>query len=573
MKYVSLLVCLAACGGVIASDPNDDEVGSATPEAPLTVETASSLYAPSSHGAAALSDVIVAPETADLDALTRLADVRQLPVFGRGRYEQHSSRDRGRGLSGWEWFSPILSYNNRDMNNFVCRSQDAQLGSSPPFAYAFDQELCPESYVHGVVLSRHEGSGRLVRVWMTMSSVFDAKAGDEQFRIYVDDDPTPVIQVPLADVISGAAGEIFAPPFGAASKHFLAWYYPVVFSRKVLVVIDGLESAYYFQTDAVLDVEPTPRRAPEARMPERDRAIALLSAQTSVPAAAKRLHAEPLQLRAGQTQEITLQGPATVQELLLSFEARTRASVADIDVTVYWDGALAPALDLPLLELFAAGRTSVEVSNLQLAASVDADEQRLALRLAMPFRESAKWRLTNRGTGDAQFQLTWQGVQTVPSADFGHLYVQRKDVAIPALALEVTVAEASGRGRYVGMCADVACHTDLNLLDLAAPLNCLEGDFRALADGRSALDGTGAEDYPDNAFYFLDSPRATPFAQAWGKISDDFATPAGQVSYCRWQVLGTEIDFESKFVLTHELSQVDPALAALHRTVAFLYMR
>lgn len=569
MKYVSLLVCLAACGGVPASEA---ELASAAPDTPLVAEAPSSLYAPGSPPPAALSDGTIAAEIADSEALARLGDLEQLPVFGSGRYEQHSSRDRGTGLSGWEWFSPILSGNNRDMNNFVCRSADAKLGVSPPFAYKFDQDVCPEPYVHGVVLSRHEGSGRLVRVWMTMSSVFDAKPGAEQFRIYVDDDPTPVIEAPLADVISGAAGEIFAPPFGAASKHFMAWYYPVVFSHKVLVVIDGLESAYYFQTDAVLDAAPLQRTAAKERLPERDRAIELLNAKTSVSAAAQLLHDEKLVLSGGASREITLSGPATIQELLLSFDARSRANLANISVSAYWDGSETPALDLPLLELFAASRTLVEVSNLQLAASLDADQQQLALRLAMPFREGAKWRLSNRGNTEARFQLTWQGVETTPSAEFGHLHVQRRDVSIPALALEVTVAEATGRGRYVGMCADVACHADLNLLDLAAPLNCLEGDFRATADGRSALDGTGAEDYPDNAFYFLDSPKATPFAQAWGKISDDWAFPAGQVSYCRWQVLGTEIDFESKFVLTHELSQIDPALAALHRTVAFLYM-
>lgn len=556
MKY-ALLVCLAACGGMTPSD--FDAVGQAPDQSLVALRRVTDM------------DVIVAAETADPDALAQLADIEQLPVFRSGRYEQHSSRDRGTGLSGWEWFSPILSDDNRDMNNFVCRSPDAKLASAPPFAYRFDQELCPEPYVHGVVLSRHEGSGRLVRVWMTMSSIVEAKLGAEQFRIYVDDEPTPSIQVPLADVLSGAAGEIFAPPFGAASKHFVAWYYPVVFSRKVLVVIDGLESAYYFQTDAVLDVEPTERKAPAARLPQRDRAIELLSAKTSLPTTAKPLHRTPLLLAAGAAQEITLTGPATVQEVLLDFDDTARASLANIHVTAHWDDAAKPALDLPLLELFAARRMPVEVSNLQLAARSDSGQHQLALRMPMPFRARAKWRLSNRGNTTARFELTWQGLDKVPAAEFGHLHVQRHDVSIPALELEVIVAQAAGRGRYVGMCADVAGHPDWYLLDLASPLNFLEGDFRAQADGRSALDGTGAEDYPDNSFYFHDSPRATPFAQAWGRISEDFAS-LGQVSYCRWQVLGTEIDFDTSFVLTHELSQRDPALAALHRTVAFLYL-
>jgi hypothetical protein len=152
---------------------------------------------------------------------------------------------------------PIFAHDNRDLNNFVCKNADAQLGGTQLLAYHYDRESCPESYLRGVVLSRYEGSGRLVRLWMTVASI--AQPGgvlaNEMLRVYVDDKPRPLVQARLVDVQTGMAGEIFAPPFGAASDGSIAWYYPVVFSKKLVVAIDQLSSEYYFQTDPVLDRE------------------------------------------------------------------------------------------------------------------------------------------------------------------------------------------------------------------------------------------------------------------------------------------------------------------------------
>jgi len=103
-------------------------------------------------------------------------------------------------------------------------------------------------------------------------------------------------------------------------------------------------------------------------------------------------------------------------------------------------------------------------------------------------------------------------------------------------------------------------------------LDLLQGDFHASADGQPALDSTGTEDYADNAFYFRESPKGTPFAQNWGRTDDASATPQGRVSFCRWQILGSEIDFQREFKLTRELSQGDTSVVDLQHTVAYLYL-
>jgi hypothetical protein len=99
-----------------------------------------------------------------------------------------------------------------------------------------------------------------------------------------------------------------------------------------------------------------------------------------------------------------------------------------------------------------------------------------------------------------------------------------------------------------------------------SPLNLLEGDVRVRADGRLALNGTGSEEYADDVFYFSDAPHANAFAQAWG-VQD------GRASFCRWHVLGTELDFEHDLELTFELGGAqNPQIVDRHKTVSYLYL-
>jgi hypothetical protein len=516
---------------------------------------------------------LIADETADADALQRLADWSRLPVLGTGRYEQQSSSDRGKANPSETMLLPISGHGNRDFNNFVCKSADAQL-TPTLIAYQFDLESCPDTYVRGVVLGRYEGSGRLVRLWMTAGSISQpgGKLANEMLRVYVDDNPRPLIQARLADVMRGAAGEIFAPPFGAASDAMIAWYYPVVFGKKLIVAIDRLSSDYYYQTDVVLDPEPRPRFAPLQRLAERDRALAQLSAAAPAPDAHV-LGSESITLTREQPRVVMLGGPATIQDLRLRVATDRLASLESVRVSVRWDGAGEPAIDLPLLDLFVARRAVVARSNLALAASTDSSTRSLSLRLPMPFKTSAQWTLTQTAAASVDFELEWLGGTKVPDASFGYLNVQQHETPLPAMAIEQPLAAASGRGRYVGMCADLEGRADTSLgIFGSAPLNLLEGDFRAMVDGRRALDGTGTEDYPDNAFYFRDTPKATPFAQNWGLVDDMSASPPGQVSFCRWQVLGNEVDFQSELTAIHELAIADPSIVDLHRTMAFLYL-
>src|SRR4051794_33195511 len=82
----------------------------------------------------------IAAELADSEALADLTRFEDLSMARPDRlYRQQSSHDRGEDSGGIELFKN----GNKDLNNWVCASSDAELGK--PLAKAsFDLPACPE---------------------------------------------------------------------------------------------------------------------------------------------------------------------------------------------------------------------------------------------------------------------------------------------------------------------------------------------------------------------------------------------------------------------------------------------
>jgi hypothetical protein len=514
-------------------------------------------------------------ELADEASLQRLSDWRALPSLSDARrYEQQSSRDRGMSA---ELLLPVARAGNTDFNHFTCASADARVDPLQLVPLRFDHDGCSESYVRGVVLGRFEGAGAMVRLWIGMGSLLVAPADDEILRIYVDDDPVPRVETPLAAAMDGSAGELFAPPFGAGSKKRMAWYYPVTFREKLLVALDQLgPDLYYHQCDAVFEAAPSSaasrERSPEQRLPARDRASEQLTRVAHPAAAASTTwFSEPLELAVGDAREVHFDGPGTLLELQVRLADGLYAALGGIRVQARWDGAADPAIDVTLRDLFGGGEVAPEKSSPALTSELVAEQRVLVLQLPMPIARSADFRFENLGAAPLSFELEARGDSTLPPAPFGHLHVRESQVRGPTGAPSYVAASAVGRGRLVGACSHVLGQPDMSAGVQANPLNLLEGDVRATIDGRLALDGTGSEEYADDAFYFQDAPSATAFAQTWAVSSE--LEPLGRASYCRWHVLGTELDFVSDVELDVELGGFDnPHIVQSHRTISYWYL-
>ena len=514
-------------------------------------------------------------ELADAAALERLSDWRDLAVLGEPRrFVQQSSRDRTTDDNTW----PLSGHGNRDFNNFVCASKDTKQAADQITPFHFDLPECQEAYVRGAVIGRFEGSGQLVRTWIGMASLLSGPADEEILRIYVDDEPKPRVEVPLADALSGKAGEIFAPPFGAASTKRMAWYYPTAFHHKLIVSIDNLGAydEYYYHCDVEFDAATATDLTdplPVSRLAERDAAIDQLTNVFHPAGPTTTLQSvHKVQLAAGATEHELLAGPATIQELSVRVAAADLAALADVNVMVRWDAVQQPAIDMPLLQLFGGGRTVPDRSSLAISSFAEFGEQVLVLKLPMPFASLATWSFHNTGTAPIAFSLLIMGTTDVPDPRSGHLHVQQVETNGSGAALEYMAAAASGRGRLAGACIYVEGHSDLTAGIQTNPMNLLEGDVRVKLDGVLAVDGTGTEEYADDVFYFTDAPHANAFSQAWGMVSDTLTT-RGQASLCHWHVLGTELDFRSSLEMTIELGgAANPSLVELHRTTAYLYL-
>src|SRR4029077_5007176 len=167
-----------------------------------------------------------------------------------------------------------------------------------------DMPKCDEQYVHGVELARFTGAGRMVRMWFGAWALDAAEAKNEILRIYVDDDPKPIVDVLLRSALDGSAGEMFAPPFGVGSVGRMGWYYPVAFQKKLVVALDQLGDLheYWFHCDAVMSRDPASVVHVDrgTRAPERDKAKAFLSANAAAGPHDTLLEPATVQLAASQ---------------------------------------------------------------------------------------------------------------------------------------------------------------------------------------------------------------------------------------------------------------------------------
>lgn len=511
-------------------------------------------------------------ELADTESLDLLLDAMRAPVFGAGKYFQTGSWDRETGVAPPAAF---VDRGNRDMNHFACRGTEASVAEAQVVPPIYDIEVCPESYVKGVALARVEGSGRMARLWMTASSLrHGAVANDEIFRIWVDDGPNPVVEEPLAAILDGSAGEMFAPPFGDGPGDHVAWYYPVVFGKKIVVGLDNLGPLeyYYHQESIVLDRAPTARKAAAHRLDARTQAQAELTARQDPNAGGMPL-GSPLavSLIPGQTTTLKdIPGPATIGALTITVAKDVVPLLPQVEWQITWEDASTPAITIAMSDLFVTSLETLEPGNasLGLAGYNDQGMLSLAFRLPMPFAKAAKFVTRNDNALPVHFVLSLRGTPTVPSDAFGHLFIERRETVAPAPGKRHELANLKGRGKWAGTCMMLEGRGigDGTLFD--EPMNFLEGDEFGTLDGELTIRGTGTEDYFNGAFYFEAGAHSSPFAQWWGTHVNGIT---GQTNACRFHVLGDAIDFASSAVLELEIGPGVPATLDRYRTLAYFY--
>ncbi len=336
------------------------------------------------------------------------------------------------------------------------------------------------------------GPGCVTRVWVTAST----RPLNGVIRFYLDQEPTPRIELPMETFFSGTHPWFPAPLAGndQVSSGGYYSYVPIMFRDGCRVTSTNTAAqTYYNITYQLFDEAPgaptfdgTQGTAP---------AVAAWNAAGEDP---KPDHGTLLeQVEAGldpgtELVAADLQGPGIIQQIVLEMAAPTPATMSALRLRIAWDGSASWAVDAPVGAFFGSGLGPATARGLPAGII----GPRFYCYFPMPFRASARVVLRNTGTtaiegiscsvrhtptalpdGLGYFHADWR--RAVPVAGSDHLFLERAGAGHIVGVVQTMIGSGSGRGY-------------------------LEGDERFMIDGARtpALHGTGTEDFYNGGWYF-----------------------------------------------------------------------
>jgi hypothetical protein len=389
-----------------------------------------------------------------------------------------------------------------------------------------------------------DGPGAVVRIWSANP--------EGVLRIYLDENPRPVLEVLLRDLLSGKVASIPEPLSGEASSGFNC-YFPFPYARHCKLTTDRGEGLYYhidYRTYAPLTrvVSFTPCDLETLKVN-----IQLLAAQLSSPRAAgsssevlcgRDVHTsrKHTRLAPGCAKRLALKGQGCGRAVY-AFHAKVDSgdleqSLRDLVLSVTFDGTR--TVLCPLGDFFGAapGVNPYE----SLALGVDCSGQMWS-HWVMPFQRSAVFEVRNLGACPARLDLAvvsgpyeW----TERSMYFHCQWHAARDIPTRPMQ-DWNYVTISGKGVFVGAAFNI-CNPVKQWWG--------EGDEKIYVDGEGfpSIFGTGTEDYYGYAW-----GSAVPFAHAY-HCQPCCGSPGnyGNTAVNRWHILD-RLPFQNCFRFDMEL--------------------
>jgi hypothetical protein len=363
------------------------------------------------------------------------------------------------------------------------------------------------------VLAEMEGPGCIGRIWFTHSE--HGKPGllklkKEHLRIYLDGEKTPEIDVPLEDIFSGKL-EGFPNPLVGESQGGYYCYVPIPYRKSCKVLVEGTGVRFY---QIGYRTYPGDKKVSAFRHPP------TASQKESLAAAVKAWSAcgdfaalgveetesseKAFSLKAGESFAWDLpQGPRMVRAVYLSLKPEQFQNADDVRLQIWWDGAGAAAVDLPLSFFFCQSKQPSAFKSLLAGAN---GEQWYNF-LAMPYRQSGKITLRAEKPLVGKFELLTTKLET-PSESLGYLHAAYHEGLPTKTGKFHSYLDRQGKGRFVGVYLATDGQNNSKLP------TWLEGDEQFTCDGELRIHGTGTEDGFNCGWYAvpgrLNGPGASP---------------------------------------------------------------
>ncbi|HEY1240500.1 MAG TPA: glycoside hydrolase family 172 protein [Bryobacteraceae bacterium] len=223
---------------------------------------------------------------------------------------------------------------------------------------------------------------------------------------------------------------------------------------------------------------------------------------------------------AGGVQEVfRADGPGLISHIWFTISARSGDHLKELVLRGYWDGNAKPSIESPIGDFFGLNLNSY--FNYQSEYLACSPGKSLNCYFAMPYRQSARFTVTNEGkqeVGSFYSNIDYMTVPALP-ADALYFHAQYRQAApCTPVAAEGPKVNPDGRQNYVYMEARGRGHLMGVTLGVLQNANGWwgEGDEMIFVDDESkpVIVGTGSEDYFLGSWDFGGRDGAIPFGHS-----------------------------------------------------------
>jgi len=388
----------------------------------------------------------------------------------------------------------------------------------------------------------------------------------EHIRIYLDGKEEPALDVPLEDIFKGKVDGFPKPLVGEGSGgHYC--YVPIPYRNGCKVVFQGTDVKFYavaYRTypsaDGIVTFINPPTDAQRKALAAAVKVWNSCGDLAALGVTKAERTTKAVSLKAGESVEIPLPaGPRLVRAVYLDGRWDDLKDAHDVRLSIRWDGAQKPAVDLPLDFFFCQAMHPGPFRSLLVGTS---DEGWYNF-MPMPYAESATITLTAKRpiTGKLGVHTTTTPAWTATPGYFHAVYNEslptKKGVFHPWLTRQ-------GRGHYIGTYLATEGHGKTPM-----PF-WLEGDEWFTCDGEMRVHGTGTEDCFNCGWYAvpgrLNAPCAFPMH---GFSIYDKLNGYSRAAMFRWNV-PDPVPYEESIEAKVEHGAVND-VKANYRSAAFFY--
>ena len=377
------------------------------------------------------------------------------------------------------------------------------------------------------LLADLQGPGALVRIWST--AVFRTEGHLSSvptgiLKIYIDDNPVPMINMPFGDLFKGNFPPFVAPLTTINGAAYYT-YLPIPYARHCRVTVDQPRNELFYQIDSIrFPAETRVRPFALPLTPEDEAALRHAGAAWSLPDPAPLPDVTKLTIAAGATAQLPqMTGPAVIRSLMLAAPEVTDADLRKLVLRAWFDDHQTPDIEAPVADFFGNAYGHKVFASLFLSQNA---EGQMAFRLPMPFFSKARFSIENGASSPVAVSIALD-VQPGPIPPES-LYLRAdftQELTVKGKAHPWAHIEGHA-GHFVGV---------VQTMQSAHTLSFCEGDDQVRVDDEkfatsakfptvvAPSNGTGTEDFFNSAWYFSEGIKALPLSaclvrQGFGRI-------------------------------------------------------